>query len=86
MAENERLVTIKSWRAIATWHWKVDDTNCGICRNIFDGCCSSCKIPGDDCPIVWGKCNHAFHMHCIIRCLQVQNSCPMCRANWEYKD
>ena len=24
---------------------------CGICRVSFEGCCPSCKMPGDDCPL-----------------------------------
>ena len=24
---------------------------CGICRIPFEGCCPTCKMPGDDCPL-----------------------------------
>ena len=24
---------------------------CGICRVSYEGCCPSCKTPGDDCPL-----------------------------------
>lgn len=37
---------------------------------------------------VWSKCEHAFHMHCIVKWLQAQNvrqQCPMCRRDWEYR-
>lgn len=55
----------------------------------FDACCPDCSVPGDDCPPVWGKCNHAFHMHCIVKWLQTQQNatqqCPMCRADWKYR-
>ncbi|KAI4973480.1 hypothetical protein ZWY2020_035741 [Hordeum vulgare] len=37
---------------------------CGICRMAFDGCYTNCKFPGDDYPIIWGVCNHDFHLHC----------------------
>jgi hypothetical protein len=36
------------------------------------GCCPDCKIPGDDCPLVWGVCSHVFHMHCILKWIQAQ--------------
>jgi len=36
---------------VATWRWVANDDNCGICRNAFDGCCTDCKMPGDDCPL-----------------------------------
>ena len=47
--------------------WIANDDTCGICRVAFDGCCPDCKIPGDDCPVVWGACTHCFHIHCIMK-------------------
>lgn len=45
-------VTIKEWNAVASWRWDMpDDDVCGICRVQFDGTCSTCKFPGDDCPL-----------------------------------
>lgn len=54
-------VTIKNWHAIAQWRWDIgssggDDADsegdvCGICRVPYEGCCPSCKMPGDDCPL-----------------------------------
>ncbi|XP_064609992.1 LOW QUALITY PROTEIN: anaphase-promoting complex subunit 11-like [Liolophura sinensis] len=46
-------VTVKSRIAVAAWRWIANDENCGICRMPFDGCCPDCKLPGDDCPLVW---------------------------------
>lgn len=40
---------------------------CGICRMPFDGCHPEGKFPGDDSPVVWGVCTHAFHLQCINR-------------------
>ena len=56
----------------------------------FEECCPDCDIPGDDCPPVWGNCNHAFHMHCLLKWLESQGSqgkqqCPMCRADWVFR-
>ncbi|EAL63952.1 anaphase promoting complex subunit 11 [Dictyostelium discoideum AX4] len=81
-------VTIKSiWNTVSAWHWDVNEECCGICRMAFDGCCVDCKIPGDDCPPVWGVCNHAFHMHCILKWLNANElqQCPMCRSEWRFK-
>ena len=61
----------------------------GICRVPFDGCCPDCKLPGDDCPLVWGQCTHCFHIHCIMKWLnsqQAQQLCPMCRQEWKFKE
>ena len=53
-------VHVKNWHAIAQWRWDTgaadaDDDGegdvCGICRVPYEGCCPSCKMPGDDCPL-----------------------------------
>ena len=81
-------VTIKRWHGVAHWEWDVNDDCCGICRNAFDACCPDCTTPGDDCPLAWGKCGHAFHLHCIVKWLNSQNvrqHCPMCRRDWQFR-
>ncbi|CED83582.1 anaphase-promoting complex subunit apc11 [Phaffia rhodozyma] len=58
---------------------------CGICRLAFDSTCPECKIPGDDCPLMWGQCTHVFHMHCVLKWLDTEsskNQCPMDRRPW----
>uniref|UniRef100_A0A8C5X8U6 Anaphase-promoting complex subunit 11 n=1 Tax=Malurus cyaneus samueli TaxID=2593467 RepID=A0A8C5X8U6_9PASS len=73
------------WHGVASWLWVANDDNCGICRMAFNGC----KVPGDDCPLVWGQCSHCFHMHCILKWLnsqQVQQHCPMCRQEWKFRE
>ena len=50
---------------------------------------TDCKLPGDDCPLVWGACTHCFHIHCIMKWLnsqQAQHLCPMCRQDWKFKE
>ncbi|KAF4359386.1 hypothetical protein F8388_009808 [Cannabis sativa] len=82
--EGQRL----AWHAVASWTWDAQDETCGICRMAFDGCCPDCKLPGDDCPLIWGACNHAFHLHCILKWVNSQTSqahCPMCRREWQFK-
>ncbi|XP_042496727.1 anaphase-promoting complex subunit 11 [Macadamia integrifolia] len=74
--------------AVASWTWDAQDETCGICRMAFDGCCPDCKLPGDDCPLIWGACNHAFHLHCILKWVNSQTPqahCPMCRREWQFK-
>ncbi|KAL7235513.1 hypothetical protein ACSBR1_018915 [Camellia fascicularis] len=61
---------------------------CCTWRTAFDGCCPDCKFPGDDCPLIWGACNHAFHLHCILKWVNSQTpqaQCPMCRGEWQFK-
>ena len=81
-------VAIKRVHTVAKWSWEVTDEVCGICRNPFDGCCTDCRAPGEDCPPVWGACRHAFHMHCILKWVNAKDSdqsCPMCRRPWEFQ-
>ncbi|EJD04565.1 RING/U-box [Fomitiporia mediterranea MF3/22] len=93
-------VHVKRWHAIAQWRWDtgsrdVDgadgDTEdgegdvCGICRVPYEGCCPACKMPGDDCPLIWGECTHVFHMHCLLKWIGTAASkqqCPMDRRPW----
>ncbi|KAJ6866210.1 anaphase-promoting complex subunit 11 [Populus alba x Populus x berolinensis] len=80
---------LTEWHAVASWTWDAQDETCGICRMAFDGCCPDCKLPGDDCPLIWGACNHAFHLHCILKWVNSQTSqahCPMCRREWQFKE
>lgn len=80
---------IIDWTGVATWKWVANDDSCGICRMAFDSCCPDCKLPGDDCPLVWGECSHCFHMHCIVKWLQsqqVNQQCPMCRQEWKFNN
>ncbi|KAL4579510.1 hypothetical protein LXL04_015659 [Taraxacum kok-saghyz] len=77
------------WHAVGSWTWDAHDETCGICRMAFDGCCPDCKLPGDDCPLIWGACNHAFHLHCILKWVNSQTPqahCPMCRREWQFKE
>ncbi|OVA16615.1 zinc finger protein [Macleaya cordata] len=37
---------------------------------------------------VWGACDHAFHLHCILKWVNSQTpqaNCPMCRREWQFK-
>uniref|UniRef100_M4D0B4 Anaphase-promoting complex subunit 11 n=1 Tax=Brassica campestris TaxID=3711 RepID=M4D0B4_BRACM len=82
-------VSFSMWHAVASWTWDAQDETCGICRMPFDGCCPDCKLPGDDCPLIWGACNHSFHLHCILKWVNSQTSqahCPMCRREWQFKE
>ncbi|MEW5307339.1 MAG: hypothetical protein WDW36_009744 [Sanguina aurantia] len=80
-------VTIKQWHGVAVWTWGAGDDVCGICRASFDGCPPESKYPGDDSPVVWGACGHAYHLPCIQKWLttSTEPKCPLCRQPWEYK-
>lgn len=96
-------LTIKRWHGVAKWSWGVGDGDathditsqqlseeddvCIVCQSAFEGVAPGVKYPGDECPVVWGKCGHAFHLQCVSTWLSSQSStptCPTCRAEWEY--
>jgi anaphase-promoting complex subunit 11 len=88
-------VRVKRFHGVAFWTWGANtkDDVCSICQNAFEGVCPGVKFPGEDCPVVWGKCQHAFHLQCINTWLTstnttagstVKNSCPICRQEWEF--
>ncbi|KAG7671691.1 hypothetical protein Ndes2526B_g07420 [Nannochloris sp. 'desiccata'] len=80
-------VTINHWHGVANWTWNAGDDMCGICRAPFDGNPPEANFPGDDAPVVWGVCSHAFHIQCINKWLssQPEQKCPFCRRPWEFK-
>ena len=82
-------VAIKTWKATAYWTWNAGENEdcCGICRNAFEQAAPDCRFPGDESPVVWGVCSHAFHLQCINKWLssQSESRCPLCRTVWEFK-
>lgn len=57
---------------------------CTICQSAFEGTAPGTKFPGDECPVVWGKCGHSFHLSCVSTWLADKTTCPYCRAEWEF--
>lgn len=60
-------------------------TSCAICRNAFGESCIGCKnsCPNENCLIAIGKCEHAYHLHCIETWLLRREVCPMDNSRWE---
>jgi len=82
------VINIRRWQGVGVWTWNAGDKDdvCGICRVAFDACPPEAKFPGDDSPVVWGQCGHAFHLQCITKWLnsQTEQRCPICRGAWEF--
>lgn len=80
-------VRIKRYHSVAKWTWNAgsDDEVCGICQSAFEGVAPGIKYPGDECPVVFGVCGHAFHLQCVATWLNSsRQTCPICRRDWEY--
>mmetsp|Transcript_502 Transcript_502/g.856 ORF Transcript_502/g.856 Transcript_502/m.856 type:complete len:148 (-) Transcript_502:3713-4156(-) len=78
-------VKIKRFHGVARWTWNAGDEEvCGICQEAFEGVAPGVKYPGDECPVVWGKCSHAYHLQCVSTWLSTRSTCPICRAEWEF--
>ena len=75
-------INIKNWHGVASWTWTTEDDLCGIWHMALDGSAPGAPGPGDDSPVVWGRCTHYFHVHCIETWLNNKNTCPICRGKW----
>ena len=59
-------VRIRRFHGVAKWTWNVgrgdedEEEVCGICQSAFEGTPPGVKYPGDEAPVVFGVCKHAF--------------------------
>ena len=90
---------ILQWNAVALWSWATTIENCAICKELLSDPCPLCMEDSDieeseemvpkpkiECPPVWSACNHPFHNHCIEQWLDKHKKCPLCTADWIYKN
>lgn len=79
-------VRVKRYLGVAHWTWNCGDEEdvCSICQNPFEGIAPGVKYPGDDSPVVFGKCGHFFHLQCVTQWLNTRSTCPFCRSDWEF--
>ena len=84
----ERRFEVKKFNAVAHWRWTVCVDACAICRNDLYEPSIECQVqqPADDdhpgLSIVFGACEHVFHLDCIQRWLRQHSTCPLCAVEW----
>jgi RING-box protein 1 len=79
MSSQIKILEIKTF---ASWKYKSDADNCGICRYDLCNNCIHCEGEGS-CPVVRGVCGHIFHEHCIGKWVAHKNKCPIDAKVWE---
>lgn len=89
VAQKNRIV-LKKWMPVALWSLDIKVEVCAICRNHIMDSCVECqnleKSFDEECSVAWGKCDHAFHSHCISRWLKNKPLCPLDTQPWAYKN
>lgn len=90
MSTEKPTIKIKKWMPVAMWSLNMKIEVCAICRNHIMDICVECQDGSsemeEECSIAWGKCNHAFHYHCISRWLKNKLVCPLDSKTWIFKN
>merc|ERR1739848_344462 len=85
-------IEIESIEPVFVWFWDSDCEYCPICRALMTEECVNCQTINEascgaakqnECAVVWGKCEHAFHKCCIKRWLDGSIRCPLCQQDWK---
>jgi len=87
--ENSEIIfKTKKMNVFLEWEWDVTNEVCAICRNEMVDSCMRCQAENTNkiCTIVWGKCGHSFHHHCmqlwLEHALHNVQRCPLCQQEW----
>ncbi|KAH0794953.1 RING-box protein 2 isoform X1 [Histomonas meleagridis] len=68
--------------------WEGNQDTCSICHSNLIAPCYICEAESktEPCPLQEGQCSHVFHLHCISKWIQSNNSnCPVCNKEWVVK-
>lgn len=90
MQKKNPTIKIIKWMPVALWSLDKKVEVCAICRNHIMDTCVECQtnVSGEkiECNVSWGKCEHAFHTHCISQWLKSKHVCPLDTKVWEYSE
>ena len=92
MDKNNR-IKMNKWILYGVHAPKSSNENCSICHSELYTKCHDCFDKSNnylniECPVSIGKCNHAFHHHCIYKWIcEASGSamCPICTIPWDCK-
>jgi hypothetical protein len=76
---------INNIRLLNTWCYDLNNTDCTICRTNLNTNSIYSQEKNKDSVVVSGMCGHSFHYECISPWIKINNSCPICSANWIYQ-
>ncbi|CCW62566.1 unnamed protein product [Phytomonas sp. EM1] len=83
---NGPLFVLETFFPVFVSSWELETGICSICRNQVEGPCVNCQCDAEttawECTMMWGKCGHAFHTHCIQRWLKTRQVCPLDNRPW----
>ncbi|XP_064222868.1 RING-box protein 2-like [Aotus nancymaae] len=79
-----KMFSLKKWNALAMWSWDVEFDTHAICRvQVMDACLRyQAENEQEDSVVVWGECNHSFHIYCMSLWAKQNNRCPLCHQDW----
>ena len=85
--DSKQKFIMQKWNGVTMWKWQGEIDQCQICRQQLMEACIDCIAMQEEnkgeCTVAWGKCNHAFHFHCINRWTKKQPTCPLDNKQWE---
>eukprot|EP01004_Peranema_trichophorum_P001244 NODE_11466_length_451_cov_12.335366_g10811_i0.p1 GENE.NODE_11466_length_451_cov_12.335366_g10811_i0~~NODE_11466_length_451_cov_12.335366_g10811_i0.p1 ORF type:complete len:121 (+),score=24.91 NODE_11466_length_451_cov_12.335366_g10811_i0:32-364(+) len=84
--KDEKRFEVIRWNSVFNWSWSFSEPICAICRNQLMDPCIKCEAEQEhntqDCSVIWGECNHVFHLHCIYKFVKNRPICPMDNEEW----
>jgi RING-box protein 1 len=74
-------------KILSSWGFNLpSNTDCTICRCNLNTNSLYHQDKAIDSFVVEGGCGHSFHYECIKPWVDKNNHCPICSAQWVYKN
>ncbi len=78
---------VNNIKILSSWGYNLPtNTDCTICRVSLNTNSLYYQDKGIDSYVVEGTCSHSFHYECIKPWAEKHKTCPICFANWGYKN